>query len=98
MDERLVRAIVEKRVIEFTYKSGGPRVVEPHDYGVRGSDEQLLGYQLGGYSRSRVPHGWRVFEVADIFNLRLLDRNFPGSRSDSSQLHREWDRLFARVK
>jgi hypothetical protein len=40
----LVRAIVDRRLVEFAYKAGGPlRIVEPHDYGIRNGVESLLG-------------------------------------------------------
>jgi len=93
----LVRAIVEKRLVEFAYKTGRTRLVEPHDYGIRGGAESLLGFQLGGESRSAAPHGWRQFDVDQIRDLRVLERRFSGTRADSAQHHRAWDTLFARV-
>jgi predicted DNA-binding transcriptional regulator YafY len=93
----LVLAITEKRLIEFVYKAGRTRIVEPHDYGMRRGVEQLLAYQISGASRSGASHGWKHFDVDGITQLRLLDRRFPGSRADSTQHHREWDTLFARV-
>jgi hypothetical protein len=62
----LVRAINEKRVIEFVYKTPGLRLAEPHDYGVKNDVDMLRAYQLSGASRSRAPHGWRHIDVADI--------------------------------
>lgn len=45
----LARAIVEKRVLKFTY-DGQARVVEPHAYGrgVKG-DDLLKGWQTNGF-------------------------------------------------
>jgi hypothetical protein len=93
----LVRAIVEKRLIEFVYKSSGFRVVEPHDYGIRRSAERLLAFQISGESESGAPHGWKQFEVAQMHQLHLLDRRFAGTRVDSTQRHHTWDTLYARV-
>jgi hypothetical protein len=93
----LIRAIVQKRLIQFVYKTGRPRIVEPHDYGVRNGAEALLGYQISGESRSGQPHGWKQFEVEDIKQLRVLDRHFQGTRADKAQHHREWDEIFGRV-
>ena len=98
MNSDLVFAITNKRLIEFVYKAERPRIVEPHDYGIRGSVEKLLAYQISGASRSGAPHGWKHFDVVEMIQLRVLDRRFPGSRADSSQHHGEWDTLFARVK
>lgn len=97
VNQELVRAIREKRLIEFTYKSGGARVVEPHDYGVHRAAASLLGYQISGPSRSGVAHGWKQFKVDDVRQLRVLDRQFPGTRAGGAQHHREWDTLFGRV-
>ncbi len=44
----LVRAIQEKRLIEFIYKSGAVRIAEPHDYGILDGVERLLAFQLSG--------------------------------------------------
>src|SRR6185312_17267991 len=48
----LVAAICEKRLIEFGYKGARARVVEPHDYGIRGGSERLLAFQISGQSKS----------------------------------------------
>jgi hypothetical protein len=94
----LVRAIIDKRLIEFVYKTGRPRTVEPHDYGVRRGVECLLGFQVGGESQSAAPHGWKQFNIDDIHQLRVLERRFAGTRADSGQQHRVWDTVFARVE
>ena len=52
MNDDLVRAIVDKRLVEFVYKTGRTRIVEPHDYGIRRGAEALLGFQIGGESVS----------------------------------------------
>ena len=97
MNHDLVRAIVDKRLVEFVYRVGRARIVEPHDYGTRGGVECLLGFQIGGESHSGAPHGWKQFELEHIHQLRVLERRFAGTRADSAQHHRTWDTLFARV-
>ncbi len=97
VNDQLVRAIAGKYLLEFIYKGGDVRVVEPHDYGIRGGVERLLGFQLSGESQSGTPHGWKQFDVAQIKQLRVLERQFAGTRADSAQRHRTWDTLFARV-
>jgi len=98
MNTDLVRAIREKRLIEFIYKSGGVRIAEPHDYGIQNGIERLLTFQLRSESRTRTERGWRDLHLADIRSLRVLEQRFAGSRGDSSQKHRTWDVLFARVE
>jgi hypothetical protein len=93
----LVRAIGDRCLIEFVYKAGRTRIVEPHDYGIRRGVECLLGFQIGGESRSGAPHGWKQFEVDEMHQLRVLERRFAGTRADAAQHHRAWDTLFARV-
>jgi hypothetical protein len=93
----LVHAIADKRLIEFVYRVGRTRIVEPHDYGIRGGVESLLGFQIGGESQSGTPHGWKQFDIDQMRQLRVLERRFAGTRADRAQHHRTWDILFARV-
>ena len=97
VNDDLVRAIADKRLVEFVYKTARTRIVEPHDYGIRRDVERLLGFQVGGDSQSGASHGWKEFDVDQIRHLRILDRRFAGTRADSAQHHRTWDTLFARV-
>jgi len=97
VNDDLVRAIADKRLVEFVSKTGRTRIVEPHDYGIRRDVERLLGFQIGGDSQSGASHGWKEFDVDQIRHLRVLDRRFAGTRADSAQHHRTWDTLFARV-
>jgi RES domain-containing protein len=97
VNDELVRAIVDKCLVEFVYKTGRTRIVEPHDYGIQHGVERLLGFQISGESKSRAPHGWKWFDVDGMRQLRVLERHFAGSRADSAQHHRTWDTLFARV-
>ncbi len=97
MNDDLVRAIVEKRLVEFVYKTGRTRIVEPHDYGIRHDVERLLGFQIDGDSQSGAAHGWKEFDVDQMRRLRILERRFAGTRADRAQHHRTWDTLFARV-
>ena len=97
VNSQLVTAIKEKRLIEFAYKGGRPRIAEPHDYGIKGGVEAVLVYQISGDSTSGTPHGWKHSELRNMSDLRVLDRKFPGSRRDRIQHHGRWDTLFARV-
>ncbi len=94
----LLRAIADKRLVEFVYKTGRTRLAEPHDYGIRHGVERLLVFQLSGDSRSGASHGWKELDVAHIGQLRVTAQPFAGSRSEDAQRHREWDTLFARVR
>jgi len=98
MNHDLIDAIADKRLVQFVYKTGRARLVEPHDYGIRNGVECLLGYQISGESRSGTPHGWKQFELERMSHVRVLERRFAGTRADAAQHHRAWDTLFARVK
>ena len=74
MKQDLVCAIADKRLVEFTYKAGRTRIVEPHDYGIRHGVECLLGFQIGGESQSGAPQGWKQVDVDHIHPLHVLDR------------------------
>ncbi len=97
MNDELVRAIGGKHLVEFVYRGGRIRIVEPHDYGIRRDVERLLGFQIGGESQSGASRGWKEFDADQIRYLRVLHRRFAGARADSAQHHRTWDTLFARV-
>lgn len=51
----------------------------------------------GGSSSRRLPN-WILMRVDEIYDIRLLDRTFPGGRPTSSGNHIKWDKLFIRVK
>jgi hypothetical protein len=97
LNSDLLRAIADKRLVEFVYKTGRTRLAEPHDYGIRHGVERLLVFQLSGDSQSGASPGWKELDVAQIRQLRVTEHPFAGTRSESAQHHRDWDTLFARV-
>ena len=98
IEARIRRAIANKRLVEVGYK-GRVRVAEPHDYGKQKGIDRLLVYQLTRASSSgREAVGWRLFDVARIESLEVLDTPFKGSRRTSDQDHHKWDVLYARVE
>lgn len=92
----LVRAIEEIRLIEFEYKDGRRRIVEPHDYGIKNGKEQLLAWRVSASGRGG-QEPWRRYDVPAMRHLRVLDQHFAGSRGEEGQRHHQWDVLFARV-
>ena len=84
---------------EVRYK-GDTRVVEPHDYGHQKGADRVLGYQLrtslAPFAKEAI--GWRLFDVAKIESLVILETTFKGSRGESDQDHHRWDVLYARVE
>lgn len=91
MENIIIAAIKEKKVLSFTY-SGYPRVIEPHIYGIDGGIHQLLGYQLRGSSMSggALPE-WRRFCISEMRNLQTLNEFFPGRRANPSGERSHWD-------
>ena len=87
-------AIERKRLIRFRYQNK-ERIVEPHDYGIQKGIAKLLSWQVGGQSSGSIP-GWRWFEVADMQDVEMLSRSFPGNRDGSGE-HHQWDEIFIRV-
>ena len=94
--EIILKAIDEIRLLRFRF-GGKERIVEPHDYGIHQGHVRLFVYQVGGKSTRPLP-GWRLMDVPTMSEIEILDQTFPGSRGDSSQQHRQWDRIFARVR
>ncbi|HEU5041244.1 MAG TPA: WYL domain-containing protein [Gemmatimonadales bacterium] len=74
--ERLVRAVLEHRVAQFTYH-GLHRTVEPHLIGLHGAGEPLLvAYQTAGESRSGEVPGWRTFVTTEIESVDAEGETF----------------------
>ena len=97
LDQRIRFAIGHKRLVEIAYKGGG-RIVEPHDYGIKDGVQRLLVYQLRGPARpGQSATGWRMFDVAKIESLVVLEMEFSGSRGESHRDHTAWDTLYTRV-
>jgi hypothetical protein len=96
LDERIRRAIAEKRLLEVRYKRA-VRLAEPHDYGVIDGTERLLIFQLRGPDSGKGAAGWRLFDVLKIESCAVTDQTFAGSRGQSRQQHYQWDTLYARV-
>jgi hypothetical protein len=96
VDASLRFAIQHRHLIQFTYQ-GAQRIAEPHDYGVSGGRIRLLAFQVRGRSKSPLP-GWRMFELARMEHVVVLDEPFRGSRERSGQSHTQWDSLFCRVE
>jgi hypothetical protein len=89
------RAIAERRLVAFDF-GPDPRVVEPHMLGIKGGAEQLLGYQVGGITSRRSAIGWRVFPLAELTHVRLLDQPFLGPRNWGSR-HTAFDTILTVV-
>jgi bifunctional DNA-binding transcriptional regulator/antitoxin component of YhaV-PrlF toxin-antitoxin module len=94
LDLLIRMAIAHRRIVDLVY-ADRRKQVEPHDYGMRNGEAQLLVYQRSGESRSSDPTGWRSLRVASISDFHVRDETFPGRRP--ADRHIEWDKLFARV-
>ena len=96
MENLILEAIANKRLIEFTYRNL-PRIAEPHVYGVINGVWQILGYQTGGQSsRGGLPE-WRRFDLNQMTRLTILALTFPGRRPFPSGNHSSWDSRLAIV-
>ncbi len=96
-DDAIIRgAIRDKRLVSFSLH-GCVRVAEPHDYGIRNGEPQLLVYQVGGESRSGKLPNWRWVILSHATGFALLDQTFAGGRVAPSGNHSPWERLFLRV-
>jgi hypothetical protein len=95
--ERLVRAILDHRVVEFVYQ-GYRRIVEPYLLGLHEAGEPLLlGYQTAGASHSGEIPGWRTFVTTGIGDVDVTDRSFAGPRSEFNPYGHSMLDIFARA-
>jgi predicted DNA-binding transcriptional regulator YafY len=80
MNARICNAIRDRKVIRFSY-SGGFRNVEPFCHGISTVGNDVLRcWQIGGYSESGKPQGWKLFRMDAISNLTITDEAFEGRR------------------
>lgn len=80
MNVRICNAIRDRKIIRFSY-SGGFRNVEPFCHGISTvGNDVLRGWQIGGYSESGKPQGWKLFRMDAISNLTITDEAFEGRR------------------
>lgn len=87
-DEMIREAITEKKLLMFDY-DGFHRIVEPHVYGRKNNEDEILAYQTEGQSSSE-ELGWRRMSLNKISNMQILDKKFPGKR-DVTGNHSVWD-------
>jgi hypothetical protein len=97
VEELIKNAIEQQQLIRFYY-DGGVRVVEPFCYGLSKARHKVLrGYQVGGYSKSGVPVGWRLYKISEMNNIALADERFeiirPGYNPNDSGMIQ----IFSRV-
>lgn len=78
----LREALKGKRVVTFSYQ-GHVRTAEPHALGKGNGDKPvLLAWQTGGGSQTAAPPGWRVFQLAEITELKRTEAVFGKARPD----------------
>ena len=95
--ERLVRAILDHRIVEFAY-DGYRRVVEPYLLGLHEAGEPiLLGYQTAGFSQSGEIPGWRAFITTAIGEVEVTNRSFAGPRAGFNPYGESMLEIFARA-
>lgn len=75
MTTTVCQAIAGRRLLAFVY-DGHARVAEPHCHGTGAEGQEFLrAYQVEGTSASGAL-GWKLFEVAQMTRLQLLDVGF----------------------
>lgn len=93
MDDEIVRAIKEKRLVSFQYH-GYQRVAEPHIFGRNNGIKQILVFQVSGGSKSGKLPNWRRVDLPEITGFTVLQDTFPGKRPNPSGEHSVWDEKF----
>jgi hypothetical protein len=90
-------AIRNREVIEFYY-DGAIRVVEPFCYGENSKGNYVLrAYQVGGYSSSGEPLGWRLYREDKMTNITSTGRRFSPNRSDYNPNDKDMVRIICNV-
>ena len=98
MNQKLCEAISDRKIIAFYY-DGGYRTVEPYAYGASGAGKEILrGYQLGGFSDSNAPEGWKLFHISRIKNLVVMEEKFSYNREDYNPADPAMQEIFCEVE
>jgi len=74
----LIRAVLERRVVEFRYdKDNADRFVHPHVlYRTSAGNECVDAYQVAGPTHSGTLPDWRLFDLRKIRRLDVLGEGF----------------------
>ena len=97
LDLLIRMAIAHRRIVDLVYDDRRKQV-EPHDYGIRNGQPQLLVYQRAGESRAPDPTGWRSLKLSAISDFHVKEETFPGRRPADPDRRVVWERLFTRVE
>ena len=92
MDNIIISAIQEKKIIELNYH-GLHRIVEPHVYGIFNGRECLFVYQIDGDSTKNDLPNWRRLFVDEIHDIQITQKQFLGSRPSLSRPHTPCDKI-----
>ncbi len=80
MNTAVCEAIATRSLLQFHY-AGGLRTVEPYRHGYSSAGNEVLrAYQISGYSSSRNPTGWRLFDIGKMGQLRAAPETFSTNR------------------
>ncbi|MGB6462848.1 MAG: hypothetical protein WBF38_01310 [Nitrosotalea sp.] len=96
-DNLVHTAIENKQLIEFNY-DGLHRIAEPHVYGIKDGEREILVYQVAGQSSSGNLPNWRRMKISKISGIIISDQHFAGPRPYPSGKHSSFDKILAVVK
>lgn len=96
MNEDIVEAIENKKLIEFLY-DGESRIVEPHCYGVttKGNDA-IRAFQVDGYSSSG-KMGWKLYDLSKVDDLNISGKTFYSPRPGYKKGDRGMDDIYCEL-
>jgi len=96
MNQEIIFAITNKRLVQFHY-DGGTRVVEPHCYGITtAGNEGLRAFQVSGHSTSG-KMGWKMFDLGKASSVKVLDTTFNGPRPDYKKGDKGMSQIFVEL-
>src|SRR3954452_7613509 len=90
------KAIKQRGMMRLLY-DGKVRIIEAHDHGILNVSDQLLAWQVVGFSSRPLPN-WLLMKVDEMVELTTLPDKFSGGRPTRSGEHIKWDKLFIRVQ
>jgi WYL domain len=88
MQQKIIDAIAQRRVLSFNY-NGQPRRVNPHALYLEDQHRNVVlhAWQTEGTSNSRVPPCWGNFHLNKMIGLEVSRETFSGAQSDFNPGH-----------
>lgn len=97
-DDLIRNAIRDRRILEIWYDGTGPRLIEPHRYGVSTAGNLVLrAWQQSNARKPMDRPAFRLFELGKIAQAVDTQKTFPGPRQGYGPTDETMQRIYAQL-